>query len=411
MSLRIPNKKDLLSRYQASQKSGKALVLFETLVALLLLTNLDRAVLLARLDEVLILLSVAVLPTILSLAYYFAKKKKKVKDIKPTTRYGHLSKTEILEVCEIACNRMNINPKEVNFYITSDKQVNASALTLGLGFLLKSLNIVMLNRSTLHALKKEELLSVVAHELAHIYRYPVFFQQALLLRLFNTSVIGLFIYTIFPQMILVVIAMGAYQALLSRFFGGDSITIEFLCDDAGAEVAGVLPALRAEFLIAKHSEVLGDAFYFLLKAKRDGQNLSGKDLNALLESSLTYDCVSSEELNAQVQLNLKQHQEKQASSFFQHFKGQVFSDSLDAEDDLEDEYLKLAKIRKISVLELPSHEGELDISWFKEFVSRVKASPDVPAFRSSNDMSDDDSTHPGPRRRMLYLWEEFGGRD
>ncbi len=408
MGLQVPKRKALLASYARAQRVGKLVVLFEGFLAFSILYLVPHSALLTNPLEALIVLGVAVFPTLLSLAYLFAKKRKLVKDLKPTTQYGHLNRTSILEVCDGACNKMGVKPSDVRFYVTSEKQVNASALTLGLGYIFKNLRIVMLNRSTLHALKKYELQSVVAHELAHIYRYPLFYQEALLVRLFTGSIFGLALLSLSSNVLIAIIVAGIYQGIVGTYFARYSTVIEYLCDDCGAEVAGLLPALRAEFLISKHSETLSEAYFLLLKAKKEGQQLSAKDLNTLLEDSLSYDCLSSEELNATLEKNLKAHKQIRESSFFQYFKAQIFSDSLDADEMLEDEYLDLKKIRSKEVLELPPHEGELTLSWFKEFVSRIKEKPGVPAFRTTNDLDDASSTHPGPRKRMVYLWNEYG---
>lgn len=406
MSLSAPKKKELLAEYNYAQKCGKFALVIETLFALALLLNSNFSKLSDKLDQAIIVLGISILPTLLSLAYLVVKNKKKVQDLKPSTKYGHLTKTDIIDVCDTVCNRMAIKPGDVSFYITGEKQVNASALTLGLGYLIKSLQVVMLNRATLHALKKQELTSIVAHELAHIYRYPLIFQQALLLRLFNSAAISLSLLTLIPNIFVVAVINGLYQGFISAWFGRFSITIEFLCDDCGAEIAGAEAALKAEFLISKHAEALSDALYYLLKAKREGHNLNSKDLARLLEDSLSYDCLSSEELNAQVEGNLKNHQAKVQSNFFQYFKSQVFNDSIDTDQELEDEFKDLEKSRKQATLELPSPH-ELDINWFKELIARIRDNPQTPLFRTTNDLNDTGSSHPGPRRRILYLWQEF----
>ncbi len=69
--------------------------------------------------------------------------------------------------------------------------------------------------------------------------------------------------------------------------------------------------------------------------------------------------------------------------------------------------MKLQKIRKINVLQLPPHEGELTLAWFKELIGGIRANSQIAVFRTANDLNDDGSTHPGPRKRMLYLWQEF----
>ena len=406
MSLSVPKKKELIAEYSYAQKCGKFALALETTFALIFLASSNFSRLSDKLDQAIIIIGISILPTLLSLAYLLVKNKKRIRDLKPNTKYGHLAKADILDVCDSVCNKMGIKPGEVGFYITAEKQINASALTLGLGYLIKNLQVVMLNRATLHALKKQELTSVVAHELAHIYRYPLIFQQALVLRLFNSAAISLSLLTYIPNIFIVAIINGIYQGFISTWFGRFSITIEFLCDDCGAEIAGAEAALRAEFLISKHAETLSDALYYLLKAKKDGQNLNTKDLARLLDDSLSYDCLSSEELTAQIEGNLKNHQAKTQSNFLRHFVSQFFNDNLETEKELEEEFKDLERSRKRTTLGLPSNH-KLDLSWFKEIITKMRSSPETPIFRTQNDFNDDGSSHPGPRRRILYLWQEF----
>ena len=198
-----PSKTELLSEYQKAETIGTWVLGLETSIACLSFVFVSHSFILKNLSESLILAGLAVVPTLLSLAYYFAKKKKRVEDLKPTVKYGHLSKNDLLEVCAEACSKMGIQQADVSFYVTSEKQINASALTLGLGSVFKNLQVVMLNRATLHALKKDELLSVVAHELAHIYRYPLRYHQALMLRLLNSCLLNLSLFTFLPNVFIV----------------------------------------------------------------------------------------------------------------------------------------------------------------------------------------------------------------
>lgn len=407
-TLTVPSKNELLKSYNQAEFYGKLFVMFDLAAAAVCLKYLDYAFFETQQAEVAIVIGLAVLPTLLSLAYVFGRNKKKIEDLRQDVQFGKLRKADIIEVCQTVSQRMKVNYNDVTFYVTAEKQINAGALSLGLGLLSNSLRVVFLNRATLHALRKDELMSVVAHELAHIYRYPLIFYQALLIRLACAAVFYVTLLSVLHNVIIVALIVGVYQGIASNFFSRYSTTIEFLCDDTGAEVAGLEAALRAEYLIGKHAEVLSDAYYLLLKAKVEGSSVSSRSIVQMLEDSMTFDGMSSEELQKQLEAKLHEQEVKASSSFFEHFKAQVFGDSHEGERVIKEELESLELARKIPRLEF--HGGEqsaLTMADFKQLVVNLREDPSKPLFRIPSDLDDTGESHPGPRRRILYLWQEF----
>ena len=406
MHLVVPQREELLNEYRQAEKYGQWWFFLDLALIALTLVFLNTNQVKNSPLEALILVCASIGPTLLSLLYLYVQKKKRVEDLRPDVRFGEITKANLLKEIQSVFLKMGVSPGDITLYITAEKQVNAAALALGLGRVMPKLRAIYLNRGTLHALSPKELSSVIAHELAHIYRYPLGYQKGLFLHLITATLLALTVWSLGVNLMIALFVIGGYFFCLNFVFARYSQTIEYLCDDCGAEIAGIDAALRAEFRIAQHSEIVSRAYCAALEKKLSGQEISSKDLQAVLEDALTFDPPNAEDLEREVLLRMKSKETRSKNSFFHFIRDIVFSDSQDALGQHQEILASLKKAAKSPTLELPLGDG-FTREWFGELVNRIKAEPSKILFRVPEELSDADSTHPGPRKRMLYLWQSY----
>ncbi len=410
--VKVPTREKLLGEYQRAESLSKMWLAGEALFMLFAIMFLRSELITHNPAEAAIVFCVSFLPTVFSFLYLAAQKRKRIEDLRAEVRFGSLGKQDIIEAVSSVFQKMGLPQDAAVVYVTGDKNVNAYAVSAGFGFLSKKMRQVILNRATLHSLDKEELRTVIAHELAHIYRYPMTFYRAALLRSLLVGLVGVAIWSRIPSAIVVIIILGVYQWVLNLVFGKYSRTIEYLCDDCGAEIGGIEPALRAEFRVSQHQRTLSRAYLVALEQKLQGAPISAKQLQQVIEDSMTFDPTSAEALEKEVNLRLQKKTAAANESFVQHFKSTVFNDSYEAIEQLEEELENLKAAEKVETVPLPTgpeFEPALSFRWFKELVSRLNQEPNKPLFAIPNDITDDDSSHPSPKKRIVYLWNTYCG--
>ncbi len=169
------------------------------------------------------------------------------------------------------------------------------------------------------------------------------------------------------------------------------------------------PALRAEFLVAQHAAALSKAYQVALERKLAGQILSQRDIQSIIDDSLSFDPTTAEELEREVTKRLSQHEDRSNSSFFHFLKGIVTSEGPETKTKLEQKLRELRYANSIPTHTFPVSEF-LSQSWFTELIGKMEAQPHLALFPVPEELSDEDSSHPSPRKRIAYLWRNFVDR-
>ena len=96
-------------------------------------------------------------PIAKSIAIGYATKKKLVRDLKESTRFGQFDKVWLQALFRDTLATLRLPDENLSLYILASPSMNAYARHEGLGMFFKSLNGVYLNRQTLHKLEPAEV--------------------------------------------------------------------------------------------------------------------------------------------------------------------------------------------------------------------------------------------------------------
>ena len=406
---KIPTKQELTERYDKRERIASYFSIVVSILIPVLIVVIDWNTLFNGNLETIIVIGVSLGPTVISLLTLFVTKKKLIQNLKDNYQFGVIYKSDLIEICKTALKKLNLELDNVNFYITGEKQLNAYALALGFGDFFPKKKTVFINKSTLFALDKSELLTIVGHELAHLYKYPQNYHRWFFLYQIFTTLFLLTIWSFYPNIIIVLVSLGILQWLITKITLSDPQDIEFLCDDFGAEVGGLENALKAEYKIATYSEILSQAVYKALLLKAKSNDLSLKKINAIINDSLSYEFISNEsvekELNSRITTKLKNNKQ----SFFSYFIALFNNDDYSAKDYFEQElksYKILENYKKIdlSVIDKPKYS----IDWFIELRRiLINKNANEILFLTPHELSDQGASHPSNTRRIQYLTSQI----
>ncbi|HWA99143.1 MAG TPA: M48 family metalloprotease [Pirellulales bacterium] len=358
-----------------------------------------------------IAVTVIVGPQMMSILRQYALQKKEIGDLKEQTRYGEFDKHRLRQLVDNTLVRLGLPLPGPPVYITADKSLNAGALHLGMGGFFRALNGVYLNRQVLHRLNPEELQDIVGHELGHFYRYYLLNQR------FQgvTMVVGAFAGVLVAQWL----GMSDALSMLALSISGSACwyvtgwlharniqAIEFLCDDFGAQVHGVVVSINGLLKIGADSE-LQIAIHQQELLNRKYSNLSAHDIVEAIESATPYGHTSRAELEQAVNDSLKQRsRDRQKLSLGAFLK---FAWQGDGDDEVQQEMRKVQALRSLPRIDweaLLARDGRvaLDEAKIEELVAMLEANPNHLLFHLPEEIGLGGGTHPALRQRILYLW-------
>ena len=348
-------------------------------------------------------------PTLFGLARLAAQNKKEITKLRDGAKIGNFTKPELIALARDVERTLGIGKSRV--FITGEKDLNAAAIQVGLGSIFPSLNAIYLNRAALHCLNRDEMATVIGHELAHVARHYLLWDKLLFLRMVGFILIGLYARQYFHgndtfEVMGPVFIGGALQFLSGMYRGRFAHTLEYLCDDAGAVVAGIVPAIRAELKIAARSEAYQSLFRRALRQKLDSGSFSLKELQKTLEEALPYGGI--DEAQLQKELDRRFAENKRAKETFS-LKGFLqfldIYESIETREKLRQQLDGLEALVTLPRLDIPPtlpNDGTL--ADFDHLVKQIEAEPNKVLFHLEGEIEDMSSSHPGARKRIVYLY-------
>ena len=329
-------------------------------------------------------------PVAMELAQTWGQKKKRIEDIKETTRFGELDKYKLQTLYRETLQRLKLPDERLPVYVTSDKSLNAGAMRLGRIF--GGLNGIYLHRQVLHKLRGDEVQAVMGHELGHYYRFNLAGKRFRLLTLILGALVGIFAvqwtHTVgYLGFIIVSVISSAFWFVsgIGRIKHGRAI--EYLCDDLGSQVNGIEASISGLLKVGLDAEMR-----FLIQ-------LEVMALNAGNELLTPSDMAVTRELKQRSQAN------RSASlSGFIKYVWESDDDGDDLKEQLEQQAKLINKIDRLeweSILDDPS-EIRLNQRQVEGLVQLILASPEKSLFRI---LGEGDGIHPATSMRILYLWK------
>lgn len=408
----IPSRSQLIRRVESANRIAAPWVVVQLLLCALLAWGVDwRSVVEMPLLSVLAV-AVIVGPHLMAVLRQWALPKKNIDDLKEQTRYGEFDKHTLRRLVDDALLRLKLPLPGPPVYVTADKTLNAGALHLGLGGFFRSLNGVYLNRQVLHRLTAAELQDIIGHELGHFYRYYLLNQRFQSLTLLLGALAGLLVsqwigMSGFIGLIALTFCGSAAWFVSDRLYARNAEAIEYLCDDFGAQVRGVVVSINGLLKVGADGELHAAVHQQELLSRRY-QNLNARDVIEAVSSAVPYGHTSREELQAAVEQALRQRSQARRrlslTGFWQFaWRG---DEDLDVDDDME-KIRRMQSVPRLDWESLLDRPGTitLDERRIAVLVAMLEAHPEQVLVRLPEELGDSDDVHPPLRMRILYLWK------
>ena len=355
-------------------------------------------------------------PIVLGIMQSWAKKKKEIGDLREDTHFGQYDKYRLQTLFQDTLQKLNLPDEKLPVYITADKFLNAGAMHLGFGGFFKSLNGVYLNRQVLHKLEPEEVQDIMGHELGHYYKHYLLGDRLRAITTALGAILGIYVSQVVGMSSFISII--ALSGCTTVFWSASNFqrsrhgqTIEYLCDDLGAQVHGVEASINGLMKLGADSE-LQQAVLQQAMQSRHYEGLSPAEIMQAVQTAVPYGHVSRDELEQAVERSLKkqatQSQGISLSGFARHFWNSDLEE--EAKEEFDEELRKIARIRSASRLNWESilndperlHLSEPQIG---QLVDMIESQPTHLLFHIPDEASSLDGVHPPLKLRILYLWK------
>ena len=350
-------------------------------------------------------------PFATSIASHWAQKKKRIEDLKETTRFGQYDKYSLQKLFRETLAKLRLPEEDLPVYIVANRSMNAAALHVGFGSFLKSLNGIYLNRQTLHKLEPDEIQDLMGHELGHYYKYYLVIDRFRIITVVLGSLFGILaVQRIgldgYAGYMILMFVTGVAWWLSSLPYTRNATAIEFLCDDFGAQVGGVFASIQGLLKLGLSSEVECVVMQQAVLSKVAG-NLNPTELVETIFGAIPYGHASREEIEDRVKSDLKKRASQQSPSLMGFLRYMWNSDAdANAAEELEQAAKQIAKLQTQPRLDwerLLANPSQIRFTeqGMRQLMVLIESEPDKLLFRVPEEP---DAVHPPLRTRILYLW-------
>lgn len=413
-TLSVPRREDLLAEIAAANRWGQTLLWIQTALVVALLLLIDwRSVFQAPLTSI-FAVAVIVGPFFMELMRYWAQQKKEIGDLKEQTRFGQFDKHQLRSLFQDTLRKLKLPPTRIPVFIVADKFMNAAMLHVGLGAIFKSLNGIYLNRQALHKFSPEEVQDIMGHELGHYYRYYLVTDRFRLVPLALGGLAGIYAIQLFGLdsfvSALVLFSAASVVWTINQLLTSRHIqSIEFLCDDLGAQVNGVAVSVSGLMKLGAEWELLTAIQQRAAFSSQRG-HLTAQELSEAIAAAVPYGHATREEIEVAVQksLKLKAAQGPSLGGFLHYMWNSDVDATVDEEFDRQMKKLeKLQSIPRIPWEKLLANPQQIkfDERSVEALVELIEQFPLAVLFRTPEAFGETDPTHPPLKQRILYLWQ------
>ncbi|MFM8325121.1 MAG: hypothetical protein ACKN9U_09690, partial [Pirellulaceae bacterium] len=185
--------------------------------------------------------------------------------------------------------------------------------------------------------------------------------------------------------------------------------IEYLCDDFGAQVNGVVTSITGLLKLGADAEWM---MAVMLRAAdhRHAKGLSARELVESIEKSIPYGHATTEEMEGMLDRQLRESREKQGALSVGGFLRYMWQSDLDREatEEYRSSMEKFSRMHELPRLDWERQIGvggmiECTEEQIRKLVELMELNPKLPLFRDP-DSVEPAMTHPPMEMRILYLW-------
>ncbi|HUP78531.1 MAG TPA: M48 family metalloprotease, partial [Pirellula sp.] len=235
----VPRRSDLIDQMSLANRFAWLLLFVEIALIGIVIVIIDWQWVLREPIITTVAIGAMVCPFAASIAMQFATKKKRIQDLKESTRFGQYDKYKLQKLFRDTIAILRLPDENLPVYIVANPTMNAGAMHVGFGSLFKSLNGIYLNRQVLHKLEPSEIQDLMGHELGHYYQYYLVIDRFRIVTVVLGAMLG--ILTVqrigldgFAGYTLLMVVTGTAWWLSSLPYSRNATAIEILCDDFGA---------------------------------------------------------------------------------------------------------------------------------------------------------------------------------
>jgi Zn-dependent protease with chaperone function len=321
------------------------------------------------------------------------------------------------ELKNIVVEAMETLPAEMSFlrgrevpsiFIVDSKQANAMATNEHFFNASRSLNAIYIFTALLHLLQRDEVRSIMAHEMGHFYRYINPFQKhRLAAHLFRGSaaffmVVGIHAWGTFggwgwiPGVLL---AHTIAAVIVGLCFSQGHQEAEFLCDYAAARKFGVLPMVNALLKIAVRTDLYFVMYEEVVEVLRSNPDLTINSTVEAAEACLPHGFIGADKARHLIRAALDK------------FRGTtpLTQEQKESQDKVVKPILELldkrTKHQLVHWRDFDSRilDSKLDAHEMRDFIGVLVANKTLQVVGELSDSDDLLSSHPSFRRRILFL--------
>jgi Zn-dependent protease with chaperone function len=409
----VPTRQQLLDQLHAANRLAWPLIGIQTVLIAACFWAIDWQAVVRDPLVTTIAICVMVGPFVMGLMQHWAQKKKEVDQLQEHTRFGQYDKHLLRRLFNQTLEKLNLPNDRLPLYITADRNLNAFAAHYGLGSFIKSLNGVYLNRQVLHKLEPDEVQDIIGHELGHYYRYYIVADRFRFITLLLGALIGVLaaqwvgMSHVLGYMVLSICAI-IFWRLSTMPYARHGQTIEYLCDDHGAQVNGVEVSINGLLKIGAEAEAHLEIQHQALLSSKNSK-LSGREVIEAIESAIPYGHASREDLEKAVDQALQRR--KAAGPSLVGFLQYMWNSEADAniDEQLEEQARKHKKLQKLpridwEALLVDPREFKFDRSKLERLIEMIERQPAAALFRTPEAFGSTGDVHPPLKLRILYLW-------
>ncbi len=407
----IPRRSDLIAQMERANRFAWLILIVELLLIGLAAAVVDWGWVMR--EPVMTVFAIAIMagPMASSLAMSYATKKKRVEDLKASTRFGQYDKFQLQSLFRDTLAKLRLPDENLPLYILASPSMNAYASHHGLGMFFKSLNGVYLNRQTLHKLEPAEVQDIIGHELGHYYRYYLIVNRFQIITIALGSILGILIVQRlgldgFLGYLLLVGATTASWKLSNLPYKRNASAIEYLCDDFGAQAGGVFPSIQGLLKLGLAGELECYVMQSVILSKA-ASGLNPSELVDTITASMPYGHATQEEIEQKVKKAVGDRAVNQGKSLSGLLRYMWYGDIDD--DNAQELERQAKKMRKLQtqprlaweqVLQNPTQLQFNEVSMLR-LIELIESRPTELLFRVPDSS---DGVHPPLRNRILYLW-------
>jgi len=363
----------------------------------------------------LIAIAIAAGPFTRDILMFASVKRTRIQDLKEQTRFGQYDKHLLQTLYHDTLTKLKLPDLGVPLFIVANRSMNAAAMHVGFGSFFKAINGIYLHRQLLHKLEPKEVQDMIGHELGHYFKYYIIIDRFRILTVSLAALASLWvIQAIHLDGMFAYIVISMVPSLVWWISGlpyaKNATAIEYLCDDFGAQVGGIIPSINGLMKLGAEAELQSIVMQQAVMSKAAG-NLDTTDLIESVYGSIPYGSASREEIEKLVQAEIKKRATDQKVTLA-GFLDFVWN----SEQEVENKEMLVEQVKEIERLQTkprldweallmdPVHI-DLDQESLPMLIAMIERDPNHYLFRLPEGSDRTDGVHPPLKSRILYLWQ------